>query len=147
MGYTDDGIEADHTTTDKEIRVDEESDPVDVYIDKESHMVSLKMAEATLQNLAFAMSGSTVDLTAKTIKFGGKKRPNIYRLGFIGPSVRDPTTLVQTTREMVLFRVYSKGAIKAHYRRNDKVVYAVQFVALADSTQAEGERTGIYQDF
>src|SRR5207244_12886332 len=56
LGYTDDGIEADHTSTDKEIRVDEETDPVDVLTDKESNMVAVKLAEATMQNLYYAMA-------------------------------------------------------------------------------------------
>src|SRR5437773_6022828 len=102
LGYTDDGVEADHTSTEKEIRVDEETDPVDVLTDKESNMVSVKLAEATMQNLYYAMSGATLP-SADVITFGGKPRPNIFRLGFVMPSERNATTLLQGTRELVLF--------------------------------------------
>src|SRR5207249_4908209 len=127
LGYTDDGVEADHTSTEKEIRVDEETDPVDVLTDKETNMVSVKLAEATMQNLYYAMSGATLP-SADVITFGGKARPNIFRLGFVMPSERNPTTLAQGTRELLLFRVYSKGAVKTHYKRNDKITYTCQFV-------------------
>ena len=141
VGYTDDGVEIDYTATDTEIRVDEESFPVDVLIDKESASVSVKMAETDMQKLYFAMTGATFNGTDQ-ITFGGLPKPNIFRVGFSGPA---PTT--NKTRELVLYRVYAKSALKMHYKRNAKVMYQVQFMALADSTQPVNARAGIVQDF
>lgn len=141
-GYTDDGVEIDYTATDKEIRVDEESFPVDVLIDKESASVNVKLAQTSMQNLYYAMTGANINTALDTVTFGGNAKPNLFRVGFVGPS---PST--NLTRELLLFRVYPKSAFKLHYKRNDKVMFQVQFTALADSTQAAGSRAGIFQDF
>jgi hypothetical protein len=141
VGYTDDGVEIDYSASDTEIRVDEESFPVDVLIDKESASVSIKMAETDMGNLYFAMAGATFT-GGDTIVFGGLERPNIFRIGFSGPS---PDT--NKTRELILFRAYAKSALKMHYKRNAKVMYQVQFMALADSTQPAAARAGRVHDF
>ncbi len=141
-GYTDDGIEFDYTSTDKEIHVDEESYPVDVLIDKESSSINVKLAQTTMQNLYYAMTGATINVALDTITFGGAARPNLFRAGFSGPS---PST--NLLRELLLFKVYPKSALKLHYKRNDKQMYQVSFVALADSSQPTGARAGIFQDF
>ncbi len=141
VGYTEDGVEIDYTATDTEIRVDEESFPVDVLIDKESASISVKMAETDMQKLYFALTGATFNGT-DTITFGGLPKPNIFRAAFSGPA---PTT--NKTRELVLFRVYAKSALKMHYQRSKKVFYQVQFMALADSTQPVNSRAGVVQDF
>ena len=141
IGYTDDGIEVDYSATDAEIRVDEESFPVDVLIDKESASISVKMAETTMQNLYFALTGATFT-GGNEITFGGLARPNIFRIGVQGPA---PTT--NKTRQIIFFRVYAKSAMKLHYKRNAKVTYQVQFMALADSTQPVNSRAGIFKDF
>ena len=141
VGYTEDGVEFDYSATDTEIRVDEESFPVDVLIDKESASVSMKMAETDMQNLYYALTGATFT-GGNTITFGGLPRPNIFRIGFSGPA---PTT--NKTRELILFRAYAKSALKMAYKRNAKVMYQVQFMALADSTQPANERAGIVKDF
>lgn len=140
VGYTDDGVEIDYSAKESEIKVDEESFPVDVLIDTETASVSVKMAETDMEKLSLAMAGST--LTGSTITFGGKEKPNIFRVGFSGPA---PTT--NKTRELILFRAYPKSALKMHYKRNAKVMYNVQFVALADSTQPVNARAGKFQDF
>ncbi len=141
VGYTDDGVEIDYTAKDAEIRVDEESFPVDVLIDQESASISVKMAETGMENLYFAMTGATFNGTDQ-ITFGGLARPNIFRIAFSGPA---PTT--NKVRELVLYRVYAKSAMKMHYQRSKKVFYQVQFMALADSTQPLTARAGICQDF
>jgi hypothetical protein len=140
-GYTSDGLEADHTTTDKEIRADEESDPIDVIIDKESNGVNVKLIQTTMQNLYYAMAGATMP-DAATITFGGKFRPSIFRIGVIGPSTREGLT-----RFLLLYRCYAKTALKIKMQRTSEAIYQVNFVALADSTQPLLARTGTYKDF
>jgi hypothetical protein len=141
VGYTDDGVEIDYSAKDTEIRVDEESFPVDVLIDTETASVSVKMAETDIGKLYLAMTGATFT-GGDTIVFGGLAKPNIFRVGFSGPS---PDT--RKTRELILFRTYAKSALKMHYKRNAKVMYQVQFVALADSTQPVNARAGKFKDF
>jgi hypothetical protein len=141
-GYTDDGVECDYTPTDKEIHVDEESFPVDVLIDKEASGITVKLAQSSMQNLYYAMSGATLNAGGDIITFGGLVRPNLFRLAVAGPS---PST--NKLREMLWFRVYAKSALKIHYKRNDKQMYQVSFMALADSTQPVAGRAGIFQDF
>lgn len=140
-GYTLDGVEVDYSATDKLITVDEESFPVDVLIDKETSSFNVKLAQTTMQNLYYSMTGATLT-GGNTVTFGGKVRPDIFRVAFIGPS---PAT--NKTREILFFRTYAKSALKLTYKRSGELVYQCQFMALADSTQAVGSRAGIYKDF
>ena len=140
-GYTEDGVELDHTTTEHEVRADEESDPIDIIIDKETNAVNIKFLQTTMKNLYYAMAGATMP-DPSTITFGGKSRPDIFRIGVVGPSTREGFT-----RFLLLFRAYAKSALKVQLKRAKEAVYQVSFVALADSTQALGARTGLYKDF
>ena len=141
VGYTNDGIECDHGATFHEVHADEESDPIDVSIDKETHGVSVKMIESGLQNLYYAMAGATFN-GSDEITFGGKAKPDLFRIGVIGPS-----PAANKTRELIIYRAYPKSALKLHYKRNMELIYQVQFVALSDSTQPAKARTGMYKDF
>ncbi len=140
-GYTADGLESDHSVTEKLITADEETDPIDVIIEKESNGLNVKLIQSTMQNLYYAMAGATMP-DAATITFGGKARPSIFRIGVIGPS-----TKAGLTRVLLLYRVYAKTALKIKNQRTSEVIYQVSFMALADSTQPLLARTGIYKDF
>jgi hypothetical protein len=140
-GYTQDGVEADHTTTDKEIRADEESDPIDVIIDKESNGINVKLIQTTMKNLYYSMAGATMP-DDNTITFGGKFRPDLFTLGLVGPATREGKV-----RELLLYRCYAKTALKIKMQRTSEAVYQVSFMALADSTKPVLARTGIYKDF
>jgi len=141
-GYTEDGVEVDYQSTEKEIRVDEESFPVDVLIDKEVASINVKLAQTTVQNLYYAMTGATLDLGSNKVSFGGKAKPDIFRVAFQGPS---PET--NGVRQIVYFRCYAKSAFKLQYKRNGQVVYQCSFMALADSSQPAASRAGVFQDF
>src|ERR1019366_10502763 len=114
-----DGVECDHTTTDKEIRADEETDPIDVIIDKETNGLNVKLIQAPMQNLYYAMAGATMP-DAATITFGGKTRPSIFRVGLIGPATKEPKT-----RVLLLYRVYAKTALKIKMQRTSEAIYQV----------------------
>lgn len=141
-GYTEDGIEVDYSATAKEVNVDEESFPVDILIDKETSSINVKMAQTTMKNLYFSMTGATLNVAEDTVTFGGKVKPDKFRVGFIGPS---PGT--NATRQILFFRTYAKSALKMTYKRNGELMYQCQFMALADSSQPAGSRAGIYKDF
>ncbi len=140
-GYTEDGVEVDYSATDKEIRVDEETFPVDIIIDKEVASINVKLAQTTIQNLYYAMTGATL-IATDTVAFGGKLRPDKFRVAFMGPSPG-----ATAVRQILFFRTYAKSAIKLTYKRNGQVMYQCQFMALADSTQPVAQRAGIFQDF
>lgn len=140
-GYTEDGVEVDHTSTLHEVRADEESDPIDIIIDKETNGVTVKLLQTTMQNLYYAMCGATLP-DSETITFGGKSRPDIFRIGIVGPSTR-----AGFQRTLLLFRVYAKTALKYKLQRAKEASYQVPFIALADPTQPANARTGIYKDF
>jgi hypothetical protein len=138
-GYTSDGLEADHTTTPKEIRADEETDPIDVIIDKETNGLSVKLIQTTMQNIYYSLAGATMP-DADTITFGGKVRPNIWRGGFLSSQTREGKKL-----ELIMFRLYAKTAVKVKLQRTSEAIWQCNFVALADPTQPTGSRTGIYK--
>jgi hypothetical protein len=140
-GYTEKGVEVDHTTTDHEVRADEESNPIDVIIDKETNGINVQFLQTNMKNLYYSLAGGTMP-DADTITFGGKQRPDNFRIGVVGPSTR-----AGFRRFILLYRVYAKTALKYSFQRSKESLYQVNFIALADSTQPVGSRTGIYKDF
>jgi hypothetical protein len=140
-GFTDDGMELDYTPTMKDIMVDELSAPVKVLITAEKLIISVKLAETTLQNLYYAIAGGTL-ASATDLTIGGLTIPNEFVMGFIGPS-----PAAGAVREGLFYRVIQKQAVKAHYQRKDKQIYQCQFEALADSTKALGANLCDIQDF
>ena len=140
-GFTDKGIEFDYASTDKDIDVDELTSPVDVLITGEKLTVTVSLAETTLQNLFFAISGGTL-LTANELVIGGKVRPSRFVLGIMGPA---PST--NLTRQILIYRAVPKGTVKMHYQRKDKLMYQAQFQALGLSTLPDGQNLCKIQDF
>jgi len=140
VGYTDDGVELDYTPTIKDIMVDEESTAVQVLLTTEKLVVTVKLAETTLANLFNSIAGAT--LTGNQLTIGGLFIPNEFAMGIAGPA---PST--GKIRQIGIHRVIQKAGVKMHYQRKDKVMFACQFEALADSTQPIGARMCVIQDF
>jgi hypothetical protein len=140
-GFTDKGIEFDYTSTDKDIEVDELTSAVDVLITKEKVEVTVVLAEVTLTNLYYCISGGVL-VSATDLTIGGAVRPNEFLLGIQGPS---PAT--NKVRQVLIYRVMPKGNPKMHFQRKDKLMYACKFEALADSTRANGANICIVKDF
>lgn len=144
-GYTDDGVEFVYTPTFKDITVDEEMAPVQKILTAEKLVINLKMAETTLINLAKAIAGSTlVDHTGSTsiLKFGSASSTNELVLGFQGPGPG-----ADKTRVIIVYRAKSVAAVSFKYQRQDKLIYSVEFEALADPSQAAGERLAKIIDY
>ncbi len=143
-GYTDDGVDFTYTPTFKDILVDEELGPVNTLLTAEKLEISLKMAETTLLNLQKAIAGSSLvqDTTTSTLYIGSATSPTEWTLGFQGPA---PGT--GATRAIIVHRVLAKAAVSFKYQRKDKVIYAVKFESLVDSTQPAGQRLGFMKDF
>lgn len=140
-GYTDDGVEFISTPQFKDIDVDEEMSPIDKLLIGEKLEVQVKLAETTIQNLAMAMAGGTLEIGAgtSTLYLGSINPQNIkqWTLGFTGPA---PLANGNQTRVIIVQKVMATAAVTFKYQRKDKMIYAVKFDALADSTQPAGQR-------
>jgi len=139
IGFTQDGIEYDYTPTWKDIMVDELMGPAKKILTAHKLVVSTKLAESTLANLAAAIPGAT--LTGSTLTIGSVTAAPEFILGWRGPGVNNGT------RSALLTRVVSIGAVKAHYQRKDMVIYQTQFEALSDPTQPAAADLATVQDF
>jgi hypothetical protein len=145
VGFTDKGIEFDYASTDKDIDVDELTSPVDVLITGEKLTVSLALAETTLTNLFYAISGGTL-VSADEVTIGGKIRPTRFILGIIGPAPVTATAPLGI-REALIYRAIPKGTVKMHYQRKDKLMYQANFQALGLDTLALGANLCDIKDF
>lgn len=128
IGFTADGIEFDYTPTWKDIMVDELMGPAKKILTGHKLVVTSKLAETTLQNLTYAIPGATLDGNILTI--GSVSTAPEFLLGWLGPDISG------ATRQALITRIVSIGAVKAHYQRKDMVEYQVQFEALSDPTRA-----------
>jgi hypothetical protein len=145
-GYTDDGVEFIYSPTFKDINVDEEMAPVKKLLTAEKLEINIKMAETTLLNLQKAIAGSSLTEGAgvSTLYLGSAAALQEWVLGFVGPA---PVGGGNSTRVILCWRVMPIAAVTFKYQRKDKVVYAVKFEALADSTQAAGQRLAKIIDY
>jgi len=138
LGLTQDGIEWDYTPTWKDIMVDELMGPAKKILVSHKLVVSCKLAESTLQNLAYAIPGAT--FSGSTLTIGSIDAPE-FVLGWIGPAADGGI------RESLVYRVVSIAAVKAHYQRKDMVVYSVQFEGLSDTTKTAPADLATCKDF
>jgi hypothetical protein len=138
VGLTVDGIEWDYTPTWKDVMVDELMGPAKKILVSHKLVVSCKLAETTLQNLAYAIPGAT--LTGTTLTIGSISAPE-FVLGWLGPASD------AKIRECLVYRVVSIAAVKAHYQRKDLVSYSVQFEGLSDTTKLAPADLATYKDF
>ena len=145
LGYTDKGVEFDYSSTDKDIDVDELTSPVDVLITAEKLTIGVTLAETQLQNLYYSISGGTL-VGTNEITIGGLVRPVRFVMGLIGPAPVSSSTPLGI-REILIYRVISKGTVKMHYQRKDKLMYQAQFQALGLSTLPLGANLCDIKDF
>lgn len=138
-GFTQDGIEWDYTPTWKDIVVDELMGIAKKILISHKLVVSAKLSETTLQNLAYAIPGATFDGTSG-LTIGSIDAPE-FVLGWIGPASNGKT------RECLVYRVASIAAVKAHYQRKAEVIYQTQFEGLSDSTQLAPADLATFKDF
>jgi len=128
IGFTADGIEFDYTPTWKDIMVDELMGPAKKILTAHKLLVTAKLAETTMQNLTYAIPGATFNGT-DTLTIGSVTTAPEFILGWLGPDTNN------ATREALITRIVSIGAVKAKYQRKDMVEYQVQFEALSDPSQ------------
>lgn len=148
VGYTEDGVEIQHAPTFKDIEVDEEMDPVKTVLTGNKMTVAAKLAEATLENMKYAIPGSTITTVAagvsnvgsKTLKFGSPATVPEALVGFQGTSPEG------FERVFIMYRGQQVGTMASSYKKADKVLVPVEFRGLADSSKPKGERLGFITD-
>lgn len=141
VGYTDDGVTLVYNPTIKDIMVDEEMAPVKKILEAEKCSVQVKLAEATLQNLARCISASTYAASAAdsthaqlaSIKAGSGSITEVI-IAFEG------LNQAGLQRIFIGYRAIPQGNVSAQMRRSDKVVYTAEFGLVADSTKSAGQR-------
>jgi len=150
-GYTDDGVQFTYTPQTKDIDVDEEMSPVQILLIGEKLEINLKFAEVTLNNLLRAIAGSSLVEGAgiSTLYLGSPAQSSVqeYVAIFMGPAPGTEANAGTTGRVIAVYRIKSTGAVTHHAQRKDKVVYAVKFTALADSTKSAGQRLAKIIDY
>ena len=150
VGFTDDGVQVEYEPTFKDIDVDESMSAIDVRLIGEKLMINVKMAEATLLNLASAIAGSTLTesggVTLLTIGNPANVDQGEIVLAFQGPA---PTSVPNSPTARVFYCTRAKAVAKVtyHAQRKDKVIYNVQFRALADAAQSAGAQLSHTYDY
>lgn len=150
-GYTDDGVTIEYEPTFKDIVVDESMSVVDKKLIGEKLLVSVKLAEATLLNLAASIAGSTIseDATTTTLTLGNPANPSAGEIviAFQGPAPTSQAGINTLGRVFAIYRAKAIAKVSYHAQRKDKVVYNVQWEALADSTKAAGAQLTLVKDY
>lgn len=152
VGYTDDGLQFGYNPAFNDINVDEEMAPIDTFLNGETATLACKVAEPTLDNLAYAISACTKSQVAAAtgvpgttkVVFGSGDRV-MYMVGFEGLAPAGTLT-TKPWRIFVGFKAIAKGNVQLAMKRATKTVIPVQFNLFADSTKAAGSRLGYYVD-
>jgi len=121
IGYTEDGADMTYTAEGNDIEVAEETVPIDWALTKETIDVVCNMAEASLANLAIAMSGSLLSGNILRVGAGGRKVMNIRLQGL---------TPEGYLRQIFLPKVITMGAVGVPFKKGVKTIVPVTFHAL-----------------
>lgn len=124
VGYTEDGVTFTYSVEGNKIEVDEETFPVNWKISSEEVLVTCNMAQSSLANLNNAMAGSVLSGSILTLGGGVSKQMNLKIEGI------DPDGY-----KLAIFlpKVVATGNVATTYRKNEKNVVPVQYMALKPS--------------
>lgn len=149
VGYTDAGVDWSYAPTYKSIRVDEEVADVRKILDNEKCTISAKLSQATLSNLALAISAATFSQSPAdashsaldTLVAGSGSQAEIM-VGFQGysPEALKTNPPQQLYRLFVGYRAIVTAKVDNTYKRASQVLTSVEFDLLADSTKSVGQR-------
>lgn len=149
VGYTDKGVDWSYAPTYKSIRVDEEVADVRKILDNEKVTLSIKLSQATLANLALAISASTFSQSpadpthsALDILVAGSGVQSEIMVGFQGysPEALATNPPKELYRFFVGYRAIVTAKVDNTYQRAAQVLTPVDFELLADSTKTLGQR-------
>jgi len=123
VGYTDAGIDAIYTPTIKEIYVDEVPAVVGDILEKEKFVVQAHLAEASLPNLAAAISACTYTPATPQVSAGAMAL-QYTMVGVVGPA---PDTY--TSRVILIQKAITTVAVSMKITRKDKQLIPVSWDA------------------
>lgn len=129
VGYTEDGVTFNYTVETTDVKVHEETFPIDRRIAGETLEIVCNMAEASLANIANAIAGSVLSGNILTIGSGLLKEMSIKLTG---------VTPAGGSRSYEIPRVTATGAVGVIFRRNEKSVVPITFQALKPASGPVG---------
>lgn len=132
VGYTDKGVTLTYTPTVKGYTPDEETTPVYDILTAEKFEIDIILAEATMANLNYAISASTMTLDAVngvTKLSGGSQNLNYVALGLAGPAPVGTGTGPAKGRMLIVQKALSQGAIKYDLSKKSVAMYSVKYEA------------------
>jgi hypothetical protein len=152
VGYTMNGLELQFQPDFGEVQVDQILDSAKLY--KQGMKVNLNtaFAEATLENLLFAIAGKSSDLTAATGTglSGGSKSLNISAgeigecpvergLVAVGPGTGDCDPALAIERVYVAYRALSIESVNVSAKRDEATMFEVSFRLLPNDSASYGK--------
>ncbi len=148
VGYTEDGTDLQYQPTFTDIKVDEELAPVKTILTEEKGTISAKLAQASINNIALAISASKVVVTAGVAP---KKTVTVVKVGSGIPQemivVLEGTSPDGFPRVVVGYRAQAAGNVSMAFKKKDKTILPCEFRLLADSSKPAGERLFAIYDY
>lgn len=144
VGYTSNGLELQFQPDFGEVRVDQVLDVAKLY--KQGMQVNLNtsFAEATLENLLFAIAGKAEDLNAGVLKLSAGdigECPVERGLVAIGPGTGDCADSSTTERIYVAYRALSIENVSVSAKRDEATMFDVSFRLLPNDNASYGTIT------
>lgn len=121
VGFTEDGVHFEYSAEKTTIRVEEKTYPIAQAINTEDLKVTANLAEATLANLFHAMAGASQVGNIITIGNGVDKEMSVKIIG------KNPAGF---NRTIEIPCAVAEGTVGLAWRKNEKTVIPVSFVAL-----------------
>jgi len=121
VGYTEDGVSMEYAAEQADVKVHEETFPIDVALTGESLSVTCNMAEASLTNLNNAMAGAALSGSIITIGDGTNKTMNLKIEG---------TNPAGYLRAIHIPKASAGGTVGFSYKKGEKTIVPVTFKAL-----------------
>ena len=151
VGYTMNGLEIAFAPDFGEVAVDQVLDVAKLYKQGMTVNLNTTFAEATLENLLFALAGSDSDLgVAGSGKFAGESVLNLSAgelgecpvergLVAVGPGTGDCTPAEQIERIYVAYRALSIESVTVGAKRDEATMFEVSFRLLPNDNASYGK--------
>jgi hypothetical protein len=151
VGYTMNGLEIAFAPDFGEVAVDQVLDVAKLYKQGMTVNLNTTFAEATLENLLFALAGNDNDLgVASTGVFSGESVLNLSAgelgecpvergLVAVGPGTGDCTPSEQIERIYVAYRALSIESVTVGAKRDEATMFEVSFRLLPNDTASYGK--------
>lgn len=140
VGVTKNGIDLQYTSTEYPIEVDQHLGEVRLVTTKEEQQLTIRLAEASLENLATALGLSTTSVDSGTLNFGDRTaNQEDYKTIYINVKGSGATT---ATRKYTFHKCKLIGDNTHSYTKNGETLLELTFKVLADTTKTAAQRFG-----